>query len=238
MKEKERLKEESKRLKKLESNFKNLLRELNINYELSWEEVKAKIENEEEFLAFDSESERTKAYKVESGRLSFRWCVLTWLLLGFPARDGRIVQPPSFPFEEIEKIEKEQEVQVVQQQRFGRGEGEKVETSVAESLADLGGERGRVPQEEVEEEAQKKESVCELLAFFILLQKKNKQTYIATRVSSPCAAISFVLVRFLQERYNCSHPRPTYLISYGRAREGKGNVAPFETVLVRRLLYL
>lgn len=64
MKEKERMKEESKRLKKLESNFKNLLRELNIDYELSWDEVKSQVENEEEYLAFDSDSERCKAFKV------------------------------------------------------------------------------------------------------------------------------------------------------------------------------
>lgn len=63
VKEKERLKEENKRLKKLELNFKNLLRDLNIDYELSWEEVKSKIENEEEFQAFASDSERIKVYK-------------------------------------------------------------------------------------------------------------------------------------------------------------------------------
>lgn len=64
VREKERLKEESKRLKKLEGNFKTLLRELNINYELTFDEVKEKIGNEEEYLAFDSDSERMKAYKV------------------------------------------------------------------------------------------------------------------------------------------------------------------------------
>lgn len=64
MKEKERLKEESKRIKKLEGGFKNLLRELNIDFELPWEEVRVKIENEEEFLAFDSDVERERVYKV------------------------------------------------------------------------------------------------------------------------------------------------------------------------------
>ncbi|XP_018328021.1 pre-mRNA-processing factor 40 homolog A [Agrilus planipennis] len=63
VREKERIKEETKRMKKLEGAFKNLLREMNIDYELSWEEVKAKIENEEEFLAFESDSERIKVYK-------------------------------------------------------------------------------------------------------------------------------------------------------------------------------
>ena len=66
--EKERIKEESKRLKKLEANFKNLLREMNIDYELSWDEVKPKLESEEEFQAFNSESERIKVYKVSLER--------------------------------------------------------------------------------------------------------------------------------------------------------------------------
>lgn len=64
VREKERLKEESKRIKKLEGGFKNLLRELNIDFELSWEEVRPKLENEEEFLAFASDSERERVYKV------------------------------------------------------------------------------------------------------------------------------------------------------------------------------
>lgn len=64
VKEKERLKEETKRMKKLENNFKNLLRELNIDFELSWDEIRPKLENEKEFSAFDSDSERAKVYKV------------------------------------------------------------------------------------------------------------------------------------------------------------------------------
>lgn len=66
IKEKERLKEESKKLKKLESAFKNLLRELNIDFEKSWEEIRSKVENEEEFKAFGSETERERVYKVSS----------------------------------------------------------------------------------------------------------------------------------------------------------------------------
>ncbi|CAH1185423.1 unnamed protein product [Phyllotreta striolata] len=62
-KEKERLKEENKRIKKLETNFKSLLKEMNIDFELSWDEVKSKLENEEEFLAFEADSERLKVYK-------------------------------------------------------------------------------------------------------------------------------------------------------------------------------
>ncbi|KAL3270795.1 hypothetical protein HHI36_021318 [Cryptolaemus montrouzieri] len=63
VKEKERLKEESKRMKKLEVGFKNLLKEMNIDPELAWDEVKEKIQNEEEFMAFASDSERVKIYK-------------------------------------------------------------------------------------------------------------------------------------------------------------------------------
>ncbi|XP_023018687.1 pre-mRNA processing factor 40 isoform X2 [Leptinotarsa decemlineata] len=63
VKEKERLKEETKRLKKLEMNFKTLLREMNIDFELRWDEVKGKLEKEEEFAAFESDSEREKIYK-------------------------------------------------------------------------------------------------------------------------------------------------------------------------------
>lgn len=57
-------------MKKLENDFKKLLREMNINFDLSWDEVKSKLENEDEYLAFASDSERSKVYKVcvESNR--------------------------------------------------------------------------------------------------------------------------------------------------------------------------
>lgn len=64
MKEKERLKEESKRMKKLETGFKALLKEMNVDFEQSWEEIRIKLENEEEFQSFDSDSERQRVYKV------------------------------------------------------------------------------------------------------------------------------------------------------------------------------
>lgn len=63
-KEKERVKEEFKRFKKLEMQFKSLLKEMNIDPENSWDEVKEKVQNEEEYLAFASDSERQKIYKV------------------------------------------------------------------------------------------------------------------------------------------------------------------------------
>lgn len=102
VKEKERLKEESKRMKKLEMNFKNLLRELNVDYELEWDEVKVKLEKEEEFQAFSHDNDRIRIYKVLF-LFVFLWgffkCCL--FLLGFPARNGRVLQSPPFPFEEI-----------------------------------------------------------------------------------------------------------------------------------------
>lgn len=51
-------------MKKLENDFKKLLREMNINFDLPWDEVKSKLENEDEYLAFASDSERSKVYKV------------------------------------------------------------------------------------------------------------------------------------------------------------------------------
>lgn len=51
-------------MKKLEMGFKNLLREMDVDYELSWEDIRPKLEKEEEFLAFASDSERIKVYKV------------------------------------------------------------------------------------------------------------------------------------------------------------------------------
>ncbi|XP_056643050.1 pre-mRNA-processing factor 40 homolog A isoform X1 [Diorhabda sublineata] len=63
VKEKERQKEENKRIKKLEISFKALLKEMNIDFEQSWEEVKTKLEKEEEYLAFESDSERQRVYK-------------------------------------------------------------------------------------------------------------------------------------------------------------------------------
>lgn len=66
VREQEREKEEQKRRKKLELGLKSLLKDLNIDYELPWEEVKTKIENEDEYVAFDSDSERIRVYKVST----------------------------------------------------------------------------------------------------------------------------------------------------------------------------
>lgn len=74
MKEQEREKEEQKRKKKLETGLKTLLKDLNIDYELSWEEVTEKIANEEEYLAFESDSERIRVYKVSQYFLFLLFC--------------------------------------------------------------------------------------------------------------------------------------------------------------------
>ncbi|XP_030749026.1 pre-mRNA-processing factor 40 homolog A [Sitophilus oryzae] len=63
IREKERIKEESKRMKKLEAGMKNLLKDLNVDFEQPWETIKQKIENEEEYLAIESEVEKQRIYK-------------------------------------------------------------------------------------------------------------------------------------------------------------------------------
>lgn len=63
MKEKERVKEETKRIKKLEVAFKNLLKDLNVDFEKPWDEIKLKIEKEAEYKAFEDDSERERIYK-------------------------------------------------------------------------------------------------------------------------------------------------------------------------------
>lgn len=87
VKEQEREKEELKRKKKLELSLKNLLKELNIDYELSWEEAKTKIENEEEYLAFDSDSERIRVYKVSE--IKYGYSSITFFGCG-PCHNAKI----------------------------------------------------------------------------------------------------------------------------------------------------
>ncbi|XP_033226926.1 pre-mRNA-processing factor 40 homolog B [Belonocnema kinseyi] len=61
--EKERVKEETRKFKKLESGFKNLLKTLGVDYQMSWEHVRAKIEEEVDFKAISLESERLRIFK-------------------------------------------------------------------------------------------------------------------------------------------------------------------------------
>ncbi|XP_032682663.1 pre-mRNA-processing factor 40 homolog A isoform X1 [Odontomachus brunneus] len=61
--EKERVKEETRKFKKLETGFRNLLKTLNVDYQMTWDEVRAKIEEEQDFKAITLESERIRIFK-------------------------------------------------------------------------------------------------------------------------------------------------------------------------------
>ncbi|KOX67770.1 Pre-mRNA-processing factor 40 like protein A [Melipona quadrifasciata] len=61
--EKERVKEETRKFKKLETGFKNLLKTLNVDYQMTWEDVRSKIEEESDFKAITLESERVRIFK-------------------------------------------------------------------------------------------------------------------------------------------------------------------------------
>ncbi|XP_014224857.1 pre-mRNA-processing factor 40 homolog A isoform X1 [Trichogramma pretiosum] len=61
--EKERVKEETRKFKKLEGGFKNLLKTLDVNHLVSWDEIRKKIEEEPDFKAITLESERVRIFK-------------------------------------------------------------------------------------------------------------------------------------------------------------------------------
>lgn len=61
--EKERVREETRKFKKLETGFKNLLKTLNVDYQMTWEDVRLKIEEESDFKAITLESERIRIFK-------------------------------------------------------------------------------------------------------------------------------------------------------------------------------
>ncbi|XP_043472220.1 pre-mRNA-processing factor 40 homolog A isoform X2 [Leptopilina heterotoma] len=61
--EKERVKEETRKFKKLESGFKNLLKTLGVDYQMTWDDVRMKIEEEPDFKAISLESERLRIFK-------------------------------------------------------------------------------------------------------------------------------------------------------------------------------
>jgi pre-mRNA-processing factor 40 len=62
--EKERLKEETRKQRKMESGFKTLLKSSDIDYETSWDEARAKLEGDPAFDSIMLESERIRIYKV------------------------------------------------------------------------------------------------------------------------------------------------------------------------------
>ncbi|XP_066595875.1 pre-mRNA-processing factor 40 homolog A [Prorops nasuta] len=61
--EKERVKEETRKFKKLETSFKTLLKTLDVDYQMSWDDVRGKIEEEADFKAITLESERVRIFK-------------------------------------------------------------------------------------------------------------------------------------------------------------------------------
>ncbi|XP_014470638.1 PREDICTED: pre-mRNA-processing factor 40 homolog A-like isoform X1 [Dinoponera quadriceps] len=61
--EKERVKEETRKFKRLETGFKSLLKTLNVDYQMTWEDVRPKIEEEQDFKAITLESERIRIFK-------------------------------------------------------------------------------------------------------------------------------------------------------------------------------
>lgn len=61
--EKERVKEESRKLKKLEAGMKALLKSLNVDYQTNWDDIRDKIEDEADFKAVTVESERIRIFK-------------------------------------------------------------------------------------------------------------------------------------------------------------------------------
>jgi len=62
-KEKERVKEESRKLRKLETNFRTLLAKLPIEPTTPWETARPQLEKEPEFEAISQEYERARIYK-------------------------------------------------------------------------------------------------------------------------------------------------------------------------------
>lgn len=64
-KDKERLKEETKKLRKLEGDLRALFTEINVEESSSWTEVMAKIQGKEAFAAV-TEAQAEKMFKVET----------------------------------------------------------------------------------------------------------------------------------------------------------------------------
>jgi len=65
MKEKERLKEEARKQKRLESNFRQLLRTKfdALTEQSKWEDVKGQIENDHDYLSLSSEADRIRLFE-------------------------------------------------------------------------------------------------------------------------------------------------------------------------------
>lgn len=62
-KEKERFKDESRKMKKLESNFRGLLDKYNVKPDQGWDDIRDKLEGEPEFESITLESEKVRIFK-------------------------------------------------------------------------------------------------------------------------------------------------------------------------------
>ncbi len=62
LKEKEKLKEEHRKIKKLEQNFKNLLKKIEINETTKFEEIKEKLVDEEAYQLINSDQDRERIF--------------------------------------------------------------------------------------------------------------------------------------------------------------------------------
>ncbi len=69
LKEKERLKEENKKVKKLEQNFKSLLKKLNLEENTKYEDIKDKISNEDAYLSIYSDKDRERLFDELMGQM-------------------------------------------------------------------------------------------------------------------------------------------------------------------------
>ncbi|XP_001950893.1 pre-mRNA-processing factor 40 homolog B isoform X1 [Acyrthosiphon pisum] len=61
--ERERLREENRRQRKLETAFRSLLKEMDVDYKSDWDDVRGQIENHQAFQAITLESERLRIFK-------------------------------------------------------------------------------------------------------------------------------------------------------------------------------
>ena len=69
--EKEKQKEENRRVKKLESGFRTLLKTKEVDHLTVWEEVRPKLEGDPAFDTITPEFERVRIFKVFTSTLPF-----------------------------------------------------------------------------------------------------------------------------------------------------------------------
>lgn len=64
--EKERMREENRKQRKLETAFRSLLKEIDVDYKSNWDDVRGQIENHQAFQAITLESERLRIFTVRA----------------------------------------------------------------------------------------------------------------------------------------------------------------------------